>query len=237
MAFGNVKRKAMDMLDNFLSSRIEQKMAQEEEREQRHGLVGPPKLWRNKRAFQIRFLKKYGLRPQHKLVDLGCGTLRGGIPLIEYLQKGHYYGLEVREETLEEGRKELAEAGLESKKPVLLPSPDLSVIDLGASIDYIWAFSVLVHMEDAILDSALGFVKKHLAPQGVFYANVGLGEAPERKWQGFPVVRRKLEFYEEACRKHGLACEDMGLLSSFGNATAHQGQGFQHMLKITPVTA
>lgn len=233
MAFGNVKRKALDMLDSLLASRIQEKLEQEQKHEQRHGLVGPPKLWRNKRAFQIKFLKKHGLKPQHKLVDLGCGTLRGGIPLIEYLQKGHYYGLEVREETLEEGRKELAEAGLEHKNPVLLPSPDLPAIDLGTKCEYIWAFSVLVHMNDSILDGALGFVAKHLAQDGVFFANVGLGEAPERKWQGFPVVRRTLEFYKNACLKHGLACEDLGLLSSFGDTKAHNGQGFQHMLKIT----
>ena len=234
MALGNLKRKAMDMLDSLLSARIQEKLEQEQKREQRHKLVGPPKLWRQKRDFQIRFLKKHGLKPQHKLIDLGCGTLRGGIPLIDYLQKGHYYGLEVREETLEEGRKELAEAWLEHKEPALLSSPDVATIDLGETFEYIWAFSVLVHMNDTILDGALGFVAKHLAKDGVFYVNVGLGEAPERKWQSFPVVRRPLEFYEDARLKHGLACEDLGLLSSFGDVKAHKGKGFQHMLKITP---
>jgi len=51
--------------------------------EQRHGLVGPARLWKMKRDFQIGFLKNFGLKPDNVLLDLGCGTLRGGIPIIE----------------------------------------------------------------------------------------------------------------------------------------------------------
>ena len=84
--------------------------------EKRHSLVGPPYLWKMKRDFQIQFLKTMGLKPEHYLLDIGCGTLRGGIPLIKYLQDGHYFGVEVRKEVLDEGRKELREASLEEKK-------------------------------------------------------------------------------------------------------------------------
>lgn len=229
MVFGSIKRKAR----NFLGALISPFPGEESAHEQRHGLVGPPALWRRKRAFQVRFLKEHGLKPHHALLDLGCGTLRGGIPLIEYLDKAHYYGLEVRAQVLEEGRRELAESRLGYKEPVLLHSPDLSAIALEKQFDYIWAFSVLVHMEDSILDGALEFVARHLGPDGVFYANAGLGDAPERRWQGFPVVRRSLAFYQDACTRHGLACEDIGTLSSFAKGGAQQQKGFQHMLKMT----
>ena len=53
----------------------------------RHGLVGRPELWQQKRDFQIAFLREHGLLPAHVLVDLGCGTLRGGIPIIAYLDE------------------------------------------------------------------------------------------------------------------------------------------------------
>ena len=87
--------------------------------ERRHTMVGPATLWKMKRAFQIQFLKDRNLEPSHYLLDIGCGTLRGGIPIIEYLEGGHYYGIEFRQEVLDEGRKELAEAGLDAKKPTL----------------------------------------------------------------------------------------------------------------------
>ena len=46
----------------------------------RRAMVGPPELWDLKRAFQIRFLRDHGLEPGHRLLDLGCGTLRGACP-------------------------------------------------------------------------------------------------------------------------------------------------------------
>ena len=64
--------------------------------ERRHSLVGPEHLWKMKRDFQIRFLKDMNLQPEHYLIEIGCGTLRGGIPIINYLQKGHYFGADVK---------------------------------------------------------------------------------------------------------------------------------------------
>ena len=58
-------------------------------KEQRHYLVGAAHLWEMKQKFQIEFLKENGLKPQDRFVDIGCGTLRGGIPLIKYLETGN----------------------------------------------------------------------------------------------------------------------------------------------------
>ncbi len=124
----------------------------------RHALVGPPHLWRMKRAFQIGFLKYVGLEPQHFLLDLGCGTLRGGIPLIEYLQETHYYGFEVRHDVLEEGRNELREVDLEHKEPVLVLSDDITSLHLQKKFDFVWAYSVLIHLSDEILNDFLSIV-------------------------------------------------------------------------------
>lgn len=37
----------------------------------------------------------FGLRPQHRVVDYGCGSLRVGCQLIPYLERGCYFGLDV----------------------------------------------------------------------------------------------------------------------------------------------
>ncbi len=138
----------------------------------RHRLVGPPDLWRMKRDFQIKFLKDHGLKPEHYLMDIGCGTLRGGIPLIGYLKEGHYFGIEPRKEVLDEGRKELKEAGLNCKSPTLLTTEQFTKGGILQKFDFIWAFSVLIHMTDEILNDTLGIVKNHLYDSGFFYANV-----------------------------------------------------------------
>lgn len=204
----------------------------------RHALVGPADLWSMKRQFQICFLRQMGLRPFQRLLDLGCGTLRGGIPIIEYLETGNYTGVELRKEVLEEGRKELVESGLAHKDPFLIECHRLDTLHLGQKFDVVWAFAVLIHMDDACLDSALASVSRHLNHDGLFYATVNLGDKAEGRWQGFPVVWRHYSFYEEAFRCSGLVVEDIGPLAAFGHihprrSPAEQLQ--QRMLRARPV--
>jgi len=202
--------------------------------ERRHEMVGPSHIWKMQRDFQIQFLKTMNLLPDHYLLDIGCGTLRGGIPLIAYLKDGHYFGVEARAEVLDEGRKELREADLGEKNPTLLHSPDISQLTINQKFDYIWAFSVLIHMNDEILNQALNFVSNHLSEEGEFYANVDIGEKKERSWLEFPAVTRPLEFYRHACAKNSLAVSDLGSLKDHGHPLPNQATlESQRMLRIT----
>jgi len=202
---------------------------------ERHELVGPPELWRQKRQFQIDFLRTTGgLRPEHYFCDIGSGTLRGGIPVIDYLEPAHYYGLEVRPEVVEQARRELAENHREHKQPSLLcVEDDLSKLELGRKFDRIWAFSVLIHMTDEILSQCLSFVGRHLAPDGLFFANVNLAKAPNRTWGGFPVVSRELDFYQGVALSHGLKVRPLGTLRELGHVTGYANQDAQVMLEWT----
>lgn len=201
----------------------------------RHGLVGDAKLWEVKRAFQIAFLKQVGLQPPHKLFDIGCGTLRGGVPIIEYLDSGNYYGADVRALALAEAMKELTETQLDAKAPTVVLSSDLGHLELGTNFNYIWAYSVVFHMTDAVLDGALNFVGRQLAPGGSFYANANIGseQPPGWKWLEFPVLWRSLEKYAAMAGTHRLRVEDIGSLSSFGHHSGNQSQDEQRMLKFS----
>jgi cyclopropane fatty-acyl-phospholipid synthase-like methyltransferase len=199
--------------------------------QRRFELVGPPELWEMKRRFQIEFLRRQGLQPQHYLVDIGCGVLRGGVPIIDYLEAGHYYGIEARAYVLEEGRKELQESGLAHKDPHLVNATHLGDVSLGRQFDYIWAFSVLIHLEDDIQAQMMRFVAAHLDKQGVFYANVDTQNAPDAKWQEFPGVRRPLGFYAESCARNVLKMSDIGSLADYGHITGSDADQ-QRMLEI-----
>ncbi len=183
-----------------------------------------------KRRFQFEFLTSRGLRPEHRLIDIGCGALRGGIPLIEYLETGHYAGVEARAAVLEEGRKELAEAGLEHKLPLLIHAADPTQVELDARFDIAWAFMVLIHMTDEIADACLGLVARGLTDAGEFYANVNLGNNAEAEWQSFPVVSRPHEFYEQLAARHRLIVSDVGTLESLGHGS---GGDMAMMLRFT----
>jgi cyclopropane fatty-acyl-phospholipid synthase-like methyltransferase len=198
----------------------------------RHGLVGPAKLAGMKRAFQIDFLRRQGLRPEHRLVDIGCGTLRGGIPIIDYLARGNYCGIEARRYVLDQGIAELRENGLEGKEPMLI-SDDLGDISLPGRFDFAWAFSVLFHMADARLEDCFRFVSTHLASDGVFFANARIGAHDEGRWQEFPVVWRSLEYYDRLASRYGLHTMDIGSLGEVGHVSGKPGQDEQRMLKFT----
>lgn len=201
--------------------------------QRRHQLVGPPGLWKMKREFQIRFLMDAGLKPDHRLLDIGCGTLRGGIPLIEYLEPGNYFGVEVRHTVLNEARQALRETRLDSRSPTLLHVPDIALLDIGTKFDFVWAFSVLIHMTDETLHDALGAVRRHLLDTGSFFANVNtLPPRKEATWQGFPVVSRTVEFYQRACMAHGLTATDVGALGELGHTSNVAAQDGQRMLRI-----
>lgn len=202
----------------------------------RHGMVGPADLWHMKRRFQIQFLRSIGLLPHHQFLDLGCGNLRGGIPLIEYLDVGHYTGIDVRSFVLEEGHRELEEAALVGRAPRLLCCEDLHDFEAGQCFDVIWAFQVLIHMSDSVLDGALAAVGRHLESSGNFYASVNIGKRPEGSWQGFPIVSRTMEFYQQAVANHGLMLDDLGSLNSLGHIhprLSEEQQSSQRMLRIT----
>lgn len=200
--------------------------------ERRQALVGPSHFWKMKRDFQIRFLKSVGMAPEHYVLDLGCGVLRGGLPIIEYLTEGHYYGIESRKAILDEGVRALQEAGIQSKVPTLLAIDYLSRATLDRKFEFIWAFSVLIHMEDKSLDACLDLVSRNLERNGRMYANVKIGNEKDGRWQEFPLVSRSRGFYTSAAERHGLQVVDVGTLQSLGHVSGSPGQDLQMMLKF-----
>ena len=137
------------------------------------------------------------------MLDLGCGTLRGGLPLIAYLSAGNYTGIDVRAEIIEEALRELEEARLEERYPRISHVDSLAELDLRAMYDFIWAFSVLMHLEDPDLEAAFAFAARHLRASGCFYANVHLGDGRLGAWAGFPVRRAPARLVPRARARGG----------------------------------
>ena len=60
-------------------------------------------LWDQVGRLQLDFLRGRGLEPEARLLDVGCGCLRGGVHLVEYLSPGRYYGIDISPALLEVG--------------------------------------------------------------------------------------------------------------------------------------
>jgi SAM-dependent methyltransferase len=127
-------------------------------------------MWEEIGQLQLDFLKSRGLKPAHKLCDAGCGALRGGLHFIRYLDAGNYHGLDINASLIDAGRKELAQAGLEAKKPNLLVNDRFEMHRFGAKFDYILAVSVFTHLFGNHIVRCLAEAQKVLAPGGQFLA-------------------------------------------------------------------
>lgn len=60
-------------------------------------------FWEEIGRLQFDFLRDNGLRPESRLIDIGCGALRGGIHFVEYLDAGHYFGVDSNPSLLQAG--------------------------------------------------------------------------------------------------------------------------------------
>lgn len=205
----------------------------------RHSMVGSGKLWKGKRNFQITFLRDHGLKPSDTFLDIGCGTLRGGLPVIEMLDRGHYTGIEVRPNILEEAKAEVADHPVAaSKEPRLLLSNGFPTLGRIGPFDWIWGFSVLFHMKDTIVEECFQFVGRELSETGRFCANLRIGETtPDtpRTRAGFPAVIRPVEYYRDLAQSAGLATADLGTLRSLGYNLGDGGDS-HHMLQFSRVS-
>ena len=66
-------------------------------------LGGPLHLFETAGRLQLQILLKEGLYPDSKVLDVGCGCLRGGYWLIHFLDAGCYFGIEPHRRELEAG--------------------------------------------------------------------------------------------------------------------------------------
>ena len=175
----------------------------------RHDLAGKGSQWAAMRRYQIDFLLRHGLQPHHTYLDIGCGPLRGGIPVIEHLDKGNYTGVDAWAESLVEAWDELEDMELEDKEPTLIEVDVLEGQQLGFKFDVIMAFSVLHHIRDDGLGAFADFVARHLADGGTFYCTALIGEEWRDllPWHRYPMYDRPFEDYQAAFEKGGLVLE------------------------------
>jgi SAM-dependent methyltransferase len=114
---------------------------------------------------ELEMLVSLGLRPGDTLVDYGCGTLRVGRLLIEYLERGRYWGLDVDEGLLESGRQMVDESLLRQKAPHLgLIGPETIAAAAEARPGFVCAFGVLQHVHPDELDEFMSNVAALLTP-------------------------------------------------------------------------
>jgi SAM-dependent methyltransferase len=133
--------------------------------------IGNVPFWEYLGKLQFDYLVERGLRPEHHLLDVGCGPLRGGIRFIAYLEPGHYAGVEKNAEQLEEARRiELPRNNLVDRRPTLMVMEDFGFERLDQRFDFALAQSVFTHLSLNSIIRCLVNMDRVLVPGGRFYA-------------------------------------------------------------------
>ncbi|MBJ6127847.1 class I SAM-dependent methyltransferase [Microvirga splendida] len=127
-------------------------------------------------ATQFNLLTALGLRDNHYLLDIGCGSLRAGRLFIPYLRSGHYCGLEPEEWLVQQGiDSELGRDILRIKQPLFAHNWKYDFSSFGRKFDYMLAQSIFTHASASQITQCLQGVKEHLSPLGIFAVNFILG--------------------------------------------------------------
>ncbi|HWA89886.1 MAG TPA: class I SAM-dependent methyltransferase [Rhizomicrobium sp.] len=80
--------------------------------------LGHDDWWEAGRTNFERYLKLLPIRPDSKLVDYGCGSLRIGAHFIRYLDPGRYFGLDITTGLIDAGKEIIGGAMLAGKQPL-----------------------------------------------------------------------------------------------------------------------
>ena len=140
--------------------------------------VGPPEDYDLVAAMTFNLLTTLGLRQQHSLLDIGCGSLRIGRLLIPYLNRGKYFGVEPNEWLVDEGiRRELGETLVQIKRPTFFfsDSPD-TISQAKMSFDFALAQSIFSHCGLDLINGWLSAISRSLARDGALVATFLIGE-------------------------------------------------------------
>lgn len=122
--------------------------------------VGPEDRFYTYGAHNFIHLVSRGLKPNHTVLDVGCGSMRVGRELIPYLDKSCYFGIEPEEEMVQAGLlNELSSVMVAQKSPRFLYVDDFGIEGFGIPMVFRWiiALQVFIHCgEDQLRD----FLKK-----------------------------------------------------------------------------
>jgi len=103
-------------------------------------------MWDVIGPLQLEFLREQGLRPDHRLLDVGCGSLRAGRFFISYLNPHCYLGLDGDEALVRAGLSAEIDPALMKEKQPEFAFNDSFQFPFARKPDFAIAQSVFTHL-------------------------------------------------------------------------------------------
>lgn len=126
---------------------------------------------------QFDFLVAQGLQPSHCLLDIACGSLRGGVHFIKYLDPGNYLGIEKEPTLVALGiEQELGRDVFESKRPEFVISDRFAFHEFTRQPRFSLAQSLFTHLIVEDILTCLNNLRRFVEPGHVLYATFNAGD-------------------------------------------------------------
>jgi SAM-dependent methyltransferase len=125
--------------------------------------------WRKYGQLQFDYLIAHGLTPDHRVLEIGCGNLRAGWLMIDYLDAGHYYGVDIANAVLFGAQETIVRQGVVDKVPYLSLVRNMHFDFLPSEyFDVVHAHSVFSHCPLPVIEECFANVGRIMKPSGFF---------------------------------------------------------------------
>lgn len=166
-------------------------------------------IWDGIGQLQFQFLLDQGLKPHHRLLDIGCGTLRGGRHFIRFLDAGCYHGFDLSDQAIA-AAKNLVEAELLSDKcPTLYVNREQNLRfgkSQGRQFDYLLAQSVFPHLMPDHINECFAHIGSVMGPDSRFYFTYQNSEIFRRN--GYKQFSYPYAYFHDLAKHYGFQLFD-----------------------------
>lgn len=137
----------------------------------RNFIGGSGDYWDIIGKLQFDLLVSKGLSPHHVLLDIGCGSLRGGTRLIDYLQPEKYIAVDKHIELIIYGvAEELGIATFRAKRPRFVVTSSFEFDTFSEAPQFAIAQSLFSHFSTDDVRACLAALRRVAAPECRFFA-------------------------------------------------------------------
>lgn len=113
----------------------------------RNFVGGDGDLWERIGRLQFEFLRARGLLPQHVLLDFACGSLRGGVHFMPFLEAGNYLGFDKSFDLVAMGvMNELGHERFTALRPEFVLNSRFDLTEFTKKPDFVIAQSIFTHL-------------------------------------------------------------------------------------------
>lgn len=142
---------------------------------------GDGPMWESIGTLQFDFLVGRGLRPHHVLLDFACGSLRGGVHFIPYLEEGNYLGFDKSIDLVALGIfHELGAERFARMRPQFVVNGRFDLSEFTKRPDFVIAQSIFTHLVAADIRRALTAIAAISTPTTEIYATYFRCDRPHR---------------------------------------------------------